>query len=156
MKQEYQADEVDKRILRALQANASMTNSELAELAGASAASCWRRVRVMENAGVLCQAVRLVDPQAIGCGVNVLCQVRMKSHAEDKRLAFEKFIVERPEILECFSMSGEWDYQLRVVVRDVADYERFLMRVLLSHPSVANAASHFALGQVKYTTALPV
>ena len=71
-------------------------------------------------------------------------------------IAFEHFVADRPEVMECYSMSGEWDYLLRVVVADVADYERFLMRDLLAHPRVATASSHFALGQVKYTTALPI
>ena len=80
----------------------------------------------------------------------------MRSHAVEERARFETFVRGREEIAECFAMSGEWDYLLRVVVRDVADYERFLMGELLRHPTIAAAASHFALSQVKYTTALPV
>ena len=101
-------------------------------------------------------AVRLVDPEKVGRGVAVICQVRMRSHAPDERAAFEAFVTAHEEIAECFAMSGEWDYLMRVVVRDDADYERFLMRDLLKHPTIATAASHFALSQVKYTTALPV
>ena len=80
----------------------------------------------------------------------------MKSHAPDLRADFELFLRNRPEIIECHAMSGEWDYLMRVVVADVADYERFLMRELLNHPNVATSASHFALSQVKYTTAIPI
>jgi Lrp/AsnC family transcriptional regulator len=100
--------------------------------------------------------VRLVDPDAVGRGVSVMLQLRMTSHTAEVRRAFERFVAARPEVMECYSMSGEWDYLLRVVVADVADYERFLMRELLAQPNVANAASHFALSQVKYTTAIPV
>ena len=151
-----QLDAIDRRILTQLQANALLSNAELAERVGSSAASCWRRVRSLEAAGVLGPAVRLLDPEALGLGVNVLCNVRMRSHTRDARAAFEALVRERSEILECYSMSGEWDYLLRIVVADVADHERFLMRVLLDHPSVGVASSHFALSQTKYTTALPV
>jgi DNA-binding Lrp family transcriptional regulator len=149
-------DDVDRRLLRALQENADQSQAALADKVGASAASVWRRVRALEEAGVLKGAVRLVDPQRVGRGVSVICQLRMRSHAVEERAKFEAFVQSREEIAECFAMSGEWDYLVRVVVRDVADYERFLMRELLKHPTIANAASHFALSQVKYTTALPV
>src|SRR5579863_5110405 len=149
-------DAVDRRILCELQGNALLTNAELAERVASSAASCWRRVRALEAAGVLGSAVRLLNPAALDRNVNVLCNVRVRSHARDARGAFEEFVRQRPEIMECYSMSGEWDYLLRIVVSDVADYERFLMRTLLDHPSVGAASSHFALSQTKYTTALPL
>lgn len=149
-------DSIDRRILEQLQANALLSNAELAEKVGSSAASCWRRVKNLEAAGILGPAVRLLDPLAVGRSVNVLCNIRVRSHARETRAAFEDFVRERREIIECYSMSGEWDYLLRIVVTDVADYERFLMRVLLDHPSVGGASSHFALSQTKYTTALPI
>jgi Lrp/AsnC family transcriptional regulator len=110
----------------------------------------------LEAAGVLGPAVRLLDPAALDRTVNVLCNIRVRSHLRESRSAFEDFVRQRPEIMECYSMSGEWDYLLRIVVADVADYERFLMRTLLDHPSVDGASSHFALSQTKYTTALPL
>ncbi len=149
-------DAVDRRILRELQNNALLTNAELAERVASSAASCWRRVRSLEAAGVLGPAVRLLNPAALDRNVNVLCNIRIRSHMGAARSAFEDFVRQRPEIIECYSMSGEWDYLLRIVVSDVADYERFLMRTLLEHPSVGAASSHFALSQTKYTTALPL
>lgn len=156
MNSAFQMDEVDRKILRALQEDAGLSHAALAERVGASPTSCWRRIKALEEAGILRGAVRLVDPQSVGRGVNVMLQVRMKSHAPEMRQAFETFLRARPEIMECYSMSGEWDYLLRIVVADVADYERFLMRELLNHPNVAVSASHFALSQVKYTTAVPV
>ena len=156
MNEDIHLDEVDRRLLRALQENADQSQAALAEKVGASAASVWRRVKALEEAGVLKGAVRLVDPAKVGRGVSVICQLRMRSHAVEERAKFEAFVRSREEIAECFAMSGEWDYLVRVVVRDVADYERFLMRELLKHPTIATAASHFALSQVKYTTALPV
>jgi Lrp/AsnC family transcriptional regulator len=156
VKQIDHLDPLDRRILRALQKDASLSHAALAEQVGASAASCWRRIRALEESGILREAVRLVDPQRIGRGVNVLCQVRMKSHTPENRLAFEQFVAAQSEIMECYSMSGEWDYLLRIVTGDVTEYEHFLMRSVLNHPAVATAASHFALNQVKYTTALPI
>lgn len=149
-------DAIDRRIVALLQADATLTNADLAERVGASAASCWRRVRALETSGLLGATVRLVDPAAVGRGVNVLCNVRIRSHSMDARQEFERFVDARPEVVECFSMSGEWDYLLRIVVADVADYNGFLMQTLLGHPSVAGASSHFALSMTKYTTALPL
>lgn len=156
MKETIQLDELDRRILRALQGDADLSQVALAEQVGLSSASCWRRIQMLEAKGVLLKSVRLLDARRVGRGVNVLCHVRINSHAPESRATFERFVAGRAEIMECYSMSGEWDYLLRVVVADVADYERFLMRDLLAHPRVATASSHFALSQVKYTTALPI
>jgi Lrp/AsnC family transcriptional regulator len=156
MKETDQIDATDRRIIRELQRDASLSHAALAERVGASAASVWRRVRALEQAGVLGRTVRLADPEALGRAVNVLCQVRMTRQTISARAEFEEFIQSREEIVECFSMSGEWDYLLRIAVRDVADYDRFIMRGVLAHPSVANAASNFALRTVKYTTEIPV
>ena len=156
MKFSYTLDDIDRRLLAALQADASISNVELAERVGSSTASVWRRIKALEASGLLKQAVRLLDPLVLGYGVNVLCNVRMRSHARDVRSSFEQFVTDRPEIMECFSMSGDWDYLLRIVVADVSDYERFLMNILLEHPAVGGASSHFALSMTKYTTALPL
>lgn len=156
MKPELDLDPVMRRILTILQEDATLSHADLAERVGSSSASCWRRIRALEAAGYLTKTVRLVDPERVGRGVNVLCNVRMRSHAEDARIAFEAFVQAQPEIIETFSMSGEWDYLLRIVVADVAGYNDFLMRQLLGHPSVAGASSHFALELVKYTTAIPI
>lgn len=149
-------DHIDRRILKELQGDASLSNAELAERVGSSAPSCWRRVKALEASGVLGSTVRLLDAAKVGCDVNVICNVRMRSHAADSISHFEAFVESRPEIMDCYSMSGDWDYLLRIVAADVAGYERFLMRVLLGHPSVATASSHFALSQTKYTTQFPL
>ena len=156
MKQSHHLDAIDRKILEILQREGDISHAALAERVGASSASCWRRIKALEGAGVLGPVVRLVRPEGVGRGVDVICHARMKSHDLDRRREFETFVQQHPEIVECFSMSGEWDYLLRVVVGDVTDYEHFLMRELLAHPSVATASSHFALSRVKHTTALPV
>ncbi|SEJ73848.1 transcriptional regulator, AsnC family [Sphingobium sp. AP50] len=149
-------DKIDRRIVAILQADATVSHAQLATLVGASTASCWRRIKALEALGILTGTVRMVDPAKVGRGVNVLCNIRMKSHAREARQSFEDFVLTHPEIIECFSMSGEWDYLLRIVVADVSDYNLFLMHTLLAHPSVQGAASHFALSMTKYTTAIPV
>lgn len=156
MKPTLDLDAISRRILTILQEDATPSHAELAERVGASPASCWRRIKAMEAAGYLTKTVRLVDPDRIGRGVTVLCNVRMRSHSQDARESFEAFVQGRPEITEVFSMSGDWDYLLRVVAADVSDYNSFLMKQLLGHASVSGASSHFALQTVKYTTALPV
>lgn len=156
MKDSDRIDAIDRRIVRELQRDASLSHAAIAERVGASAASVWRRVKALETAGVLGRSVRLADAEALGRSVNVLCQVRMTRQTMDARDEFERFIEGREEIVECYAMSGEWDYLLRIAVKDVADYDRFIRQGVLAHPSVANAASNFALRQVKYTTEIPV
>ena len=156
MKNNDQLDACDRRIIRELQRDASLSHAALGERVGASAASVWRRVRQLEKDGVLGRSVRLASAEALGRAVNVLCQIRMTRQTIEARAEFEDFIQSRAEIVECYAMSGEWDYLLRIAVRDVADYDHFVMRGVLAHPSVAHAASNFALRQVKYTTEIPV
>lgn len=149
-------DAIDRKLLSELQRDASLSHAELAVRVGASTASCWRRIRALETDGVLGRHVRLVDPSRIGRGVNVICHIKIKNHSAETTEAFENFVTSRDEIIECYSMSGEWDYILRILVADVDDYNHFLMRTVLRHFSVATGSSHFALSQVKYTTAVPI
>jgi Lrp/AsnC family leucine-responsive transcriptional regulator len=152
----FNLDAIDRKILRILQEQADISHAQLADAVGASPASCWRRIKALETAGVLEKAVRLVNPEMVGRGLNVFCQVRMKSHDLLARRNFERFVESHEEVLECYSMSGDWDYLLRVVVADVADNERLLMHGILTHEAVATSSSHFALKSVKYSTAIPV
>ena len=149
-------DALDRRILRVVQRQGDVSQAELAEKVSTSPASCWRRLKALEDDGILRETVRLVDPVKVGKGLDVLCQVRMKSHAVDARGQFEKFALAHDKVMECYSMSGEWDYLVRVIVHDVREYEEFLMRELLAQDSVATSASHFALKRVKSTTEIPV
>jgi len=149
-------DALDRRILRVVQRQGGVSQAELAEKVSTSPASCWRRLKALEDDGILRETVRLVDPVKVGKGLDVLCQVRMKSHAVDARGQFEKFALAHDKVMECYSMSGEWDYLVRVIVHDVREYEEFLMRELLAQDSVATSASHFALKRVKSTTEIPV
>ncbi|MGN6356499.1 MAG: Lrp/AsnC family transcriptional regulator [Novosphingobium sp.] len=156
MKKIVKLDALDRRILAQLQRDASLSNAELAERVGSSGPSCWRRIRQLEDAGVLKGAVRLADAELLGQSVNVLCQVRMRDYSAECVERFEELVQRNDRIMECYSISGDWDYLMRIVASDVADYEQFLMRVMLKHPSIAGASSHFALSITKYQTALPV
>ena len=149
-------DAIDRRILAVLQENARVSNVELAESAGVSASPCWRRVRELERTGVISRYVTLVDPAALGLPVSVFIQVSLEKQVESALEVFENAILQRPEVMECYLMTGDADYMLRVVVADLEAYERFLMDHLTRVPAVANIRSSFALKQVKYRTVLPV
>ena len=149
-------DAIDRRILAVLQENARVSNVELAESAGVSASPCWRRVRELERTGVISRYVTLVDPAALGLPVSVFIQVSLEKQVESALEIFENAILQRPEVMECYLMTGDADYMLRVVVADLEAYERFLMDHLTRVPAVANIRSSFALKQVKYRTVLPV
>ena len=154
--QSHRLDALDRKILRVVQRQGDISQAELAEKVATSPASCWRRLRALEEDGILRDTVRLVDPVKVGKGLDVICQVRMKSHAGNARQQFEQFVLSHDKVMDCYSMSGEWDYLVRVIVHDVREYEEFLMRELLAQESVATSASHFALKRVKSTTEVPV
>ena len=153
---EISLDAIDRRILAVLQENARVSNVELAESVGVSASPCWRRVRELERTGVISRYVTLVDPAALGLPVSVFIQVSLEKQVESALEVFKNAILQRPEVMECYLMTGDADYMLRVVVADLEAYERFLMDHLTRVPAVANIRSSFALKQVAYRTALPV
>ena len=149
-------DEIDRRILRVLQENARVSNVELAELVGVSPSPCWRRVRDLEQTGVISRYVTLLDPGSIGLPVSVVIQVSLERQVEAALETFERAVAEWPEVMECYLMTGDADYMLRVVVADLEAYQRFLLDHLTRVPGVASIKSGFALKQVKYRTALPL
>lgn len=149
-------DEIDRRILDVLQNNARIANVDLADRVGVSASPCWRRVREMEDSGVIARYVTLVEPAALGLRVSVFVRVTLEKQIEGALEIFEAAVRLRPEVMECYLMTGDADYYLRVVVADLPAYERFLMDHLTRVPGIANIRSSFALKQVKYTTALPL
>ncbi|WP_225863271.1 Lrp/AsnC family transcriptional regulator [Ideonella benzenivorans] len=148
-------DEASLRILDALQQDATLSNAELAERVGLSASPCWRRVAELKQSGVLRGAVSLVDPLKLGLAVNVFVHVTLKQQDKASLEVFTQAISQRPEVMECYLMSGEADFMLRVVVEDLIQYQTLLVDCLTQIPGVASIRSSFALSQVKYTTALP-
>lgn len=149
-------DAIDRRILKAIQANARMRNVDLAEAVGLSASPCLRRVKRLEDAGVIRDYVTLVDQQAVGLPVSIFISVTLERQVEKALEEFEAAIRSWPEVMECYLMTGDADYLLRVVTSDLSAYERFLMDRLTRVTGVASIKSSFSLKQVVYRTALPV
>jgi Lrp/AsnC family leucine-responsive transcriptional regulator len=149
-------DDIDRRILARLQNDARLTNVQLAEAVGLSPSPCLRRVRDLEGSGVIRRYVALLDPATVGLPVSVFVNVTLERQIEAALERFEAAILKRPEVMECYLMTGDADYLLRVVTSDLSAYERFLVEHLTRVPGVASIKSSFALKQVKYRTALPL
>ncbi|SLK07994.1 Lrp/AsnC family transcriptional regulator [Novosphingobium mathurense] len=152
---EFTPDAIDCRILDALQADGRMTNQELSEQVGLSPSPCLRRVRLLEGAGVISRYVALINPEAVGLSVTAFVRVRLDQQ-DDRHLAmFESAVVGFPEVMECYLMTGEADYQLRVLVKSLGAFEDFLRHRLTRVKGVYNVTTSFALRPVAYKTALP-
>ena len=149
-------DATDTKILRILQQDAALPVAAVAEAVGLSVTPCWRRIRKLEDAGVIRQRVTLLDRQAAGLGVMVFASVTLVRHTEHTVAEFDAFVARRPEILEAHAVSGDRDYQLKIAVRDIEEYERFLNHALLALSCIASVNSRFMLREIKYTTALPL
>ena len=149
-------DAKDLKILEALQKNARISNVDLSRAAGLSPSPCLARVRALEQAGLIERYVALLDPKKLGLTVSVLVQVTLEKQVEAALDRFEDAVRSRPEVMECYLMTGDADYLLRVVVKDVPAFERFILDFLSRVPGVGNIKSSFALKQVKYQTALPL
>ena len=149
-------DAVDVKILRELQADARLTNAELAARVHLSASPCLVRVRNLERDGLISRYVTLLDPRRIGLGVSVFVQITLERQVEEALERFERAISAYDEVMECYLMTGDADYLIRIVVPDIEALERFIVNQLSKLPGVANIRSSFALKQVKYKTALPL
>jgi Lrp/AsnC family leucine-responsive transcriptional regulator len=157
---EVELDAMDRRILRALQAHGRITYDELAGQIGLSASAALRRVKRLEDAGVIAGYAAVVPPERVGLGLTAYINVRLEKHAEGhKRTPMDLFrasVQAWPEVIECSALTGEMDYLLRVVVADMAHYSRFIMDTLLKHPSVQDVKTSFVLERVKATSSVPV
>ena len=149
-------DTIDRKILHCLQENARIPNVELARAVGLSPSPCSRRVRELEEAGIIRRYATLIDPAAADLPVSVFINVTLEKQVEQDLEVFESAVGGLPEVMECYLMTGDADYLLRVVVSDLEAYKRFLMDHLTRIPGVSNIRSSFALKQVAYRTALPL
>lgn len=149
-------DATDWRILARLQDEARVTNVELAKAVNLSPSPCLNRVRALEESGVVSRYVTLLDPLKLGLTVSVFIQVSLEKQMRNALDVFESSVLARDEVMECYLMTGDADYLLRVVVPDVQSLERFIVDYLAKIPGVASIKSSFALKQVKYKTALPL
>lgn len=151
-------DAIDQRILQALQANGRATYDELAQAVGLSASAVLRRVKRLEEAGVIAGYVALVDPGRVGLPLTAYISVRLAKTSASRNPIdeFAAAVQTWPEVVECAALTGEMDYLLRVLVRDMAHHSRFIMDQLLRHPSVMDCKTSFQLRRLKATTAVPL
>ena len=149
-------DRHDLGILNALQKNGRVSNRELADQIGLSPAPCWRRLRTLEQDGVISDYVALLNPEKVGLMIMAFVHVSLENHHSDTVKEFDDAINKSPEVLECYMTSGEYDYMLKVIVADMAAYETFLSDVLMQLDSVRGVNTSFTLKHKKLTTALPL
>ena len=149
-------DAMDRRILARLQSRGRISNADLARDVGLSASACLRRIRELEESGVIDRYVAVLDQKSVDLAISVFVQVTLERQTEPSLEIFEERIAARPEVMECYLMTGDADYLLRVVVADVTAYEQFLKNHLTRIPGVSSIKSSFALKRVKYETALPL
>jgi len=147
-------DKIDLKILNAMQCHPEFNANELAEFVGLSPTPVWRRVKQLKLDGYIERKAIILNPKSFGLTVNVFAELRLKQHDEQTLEALEEAVCARPEIMECFSVSGDADYILRILTVSIEAYETFLKKCLLHLPGVASINSRFALGSVKTTTIL--
>lgn len=149
-------DRYEANILEILQRDGRVTNQSLAERVGLSPAPCWRRLKGLEEAGVVRGYAALLDPEKIGLGLCVFAHITITRHNQEVVEQFEEAVAAHPEILECYSTMGSSDYLLKVMVRDMAAYDAFLHDTLFVLPGIRGIESYAALREIKYQTALPL
>ena len=149
-------DRTDRKILDALQSDARLTNQELAERVALSPSPCLRRVRALEESGVIRQYVALLDPARIGLSLLAYVIVKLEKKGKMPVEQFTRSVLAWPEVIACYSMTGDMDYLMRVQVEDLDHYSRFIMEKLLKQPGVIDIKSNFVLERVKDTTSLPL
>lgn len=149
-------DDIDVRILGRLQADGRVTNQQLSEAVGLSPSPCLRRVRLLEENNIIQGYVALVKPEAVGLGVTAFVRIRLDQQDDTHLTLFETAVAEFPEVMECYLMTGEADYQLRVLVGSLGEFEDFLRHKLTRIIGVSQLTTSFALRPVVYRTALPV
>lgn len=149
-------DAADRVILQLLQEDAFMTTKEIAARLDMTATPVFERVKRLERDGYITRYAALLDRRKIGLPLLVLCEVWLKEHNRDILLRFEAAVVELPEVLECHHVTGEYDYLLKVVVRDMDDYQHFIKEKLAALENIGRVQSHFVMTEVKDTTVLPV
>lgn len=148
-------DDIDRKILRSLQEDATRSLAEIAEIAGLSPTPCWRRIQNLEKAGVITRRVALLDAAKLNVGTTVFVRIKTNQHTYEWLEGFAKAVAEIDEVVEFYRMSGDIDYLLRVVVPDIAGYDAVYKR-LIKAADLADVSSSFSMEKIKSTTALPL
>lgn len=149
-------DKIDRNILRELQIDTTPSLAELAEKVNLSPTPCWKRIKRLESEGYITGRVALVNPDKVGLGVSVFVHIKTRHHNSEWLASFGNVVSSYPEIAECYRMSGEYDYLLRVVVKDIQSFDRFYKELVNTVDGLTDVTSSFAMEQIKYTTALPL
>lgn len=152
----FDLDAIDARILFELQRNGRLPISDLADRVGLSASPCLRRVKILEERGVISGYVAVVDQNCVGLSVNVFASIRLERQREEELERFNAAVAQWPEVLECYLMTGTRDYLMRIVVGSLSEYEQFIKNKLSRLDGVASIESSFALSRVKHTTVVPI
>ena len=155
MKEDIIIDTMDRRILALLQEDATLAIAEIGEKVGLSATPCWKRIKRLEREGIIKRRVAILDRDKLGLGVTVIVAVRTASHSDDWLESFSAGVSRIPEVVEFYRMSGEIDYLLKIVARDIADYDR-IYRKLTKVADLHDVTSSFAMQEIKSTTSLPL
>ncbi len=143
-------------ILKQLQADSSISTGALAERLNLSQSPCWRRINRIESEGIIRRRVALLDRRALGMEVVVFATVSLTANGRQNLEAFEQEIVVHPEVMECYTMAGIWDYMLKIITRNIAHYENFVRNTLTTSPAIRELHSHMAVTEIKNSTELPL
>ena len=143
-------------ILKLLQQDATLSTAAIAERINVSQSPCWRRINRLEQDGLIQVRVALLNRNALGMDVVVFATINLTSTGRQNLIEFERDIIEHPEVIECYTMTGIWDYMLKIVTRDIRHYEEFVRNTLTASPSIRELHSHMAVTEIKNTTELPL
>lgn len=154
MSKKIEIDDIDRRILSALQHDATLSIQDIADAVGLSSNPCWRRIKRLEEEGIIARRVALVDPKRVGLSATVFVIIRTTRHDKDWLASFAAGVNKLPEIVECHRMSGEMDYLLKVMVRDIDHYDRVYQRLIDLVPGLGDVSSAFSMEALKHTTAI--
>ncbi len=149
-------DSIDFSIIRQLQSNTRITNKELASQLNLTTTPIYERVKRLEKLGVIRQYVAIINGEKVGKGLTALCMVRLEKHTKDKLAAFEKHVAKIPEIVECYHLAGQYDYHLKILVKDMNSFQDFIVNKLSTNDNLANVQSSFVMSKITDTTAVPL
>ncbi|RTE66358.1 Lrp/AsnC family transcriptional regulator [Amphritea opalescens] len=149
-------DSIDKQILNLLQQDITLSVAEIAEQVNLSTTPCWKRIKRLENAGIIKARVALLDSKKIGVGVSVFVQIKTQQHEEQWLKQFAAAVLSFEEVMECYRMAGEWDYLLRVVTNDIDSFDRFYKKLITDVKGLTDVTSSFAMEEIKFSTRLPL
>lgn len=152
----YTPDATDMKILRLLQQNARLTHKELADKLHLTTTPVYERIRRLEREGYILKQVALLNKDKVGKSLVAYCNVSLKEHARPFLRKFEKEVLSLTEVVECYHIAGNYDYLLKVMVKDMAEYQNFIVHKLATLDNIGQAQSSFVMTEVKYSTALPI